>query len=129
MAKFFAKLKKAFSIAEVVIAIAVISIISVGAVTTITLSIKNQRKNLSYQDVSFTCNSVIDCFRYDSDNLSSTLSTIYGASNVSVDENNSNKISINRTTFTLEIIVNGNTLTLTANDKNDNSLYTYTYNK
>ena len=129
MAKFSAKLKKAFSIAEVVIAIAVISIISVGAFTTVTLSIKNQRKNLSYQDVSFTCNSVIDCFRYDSDNLSSTLSTIYGASNVSVDENNSNKISINRTTFTLEIIVNGNTLTLTANDKNDNLLYKNTYNK
>ena len=129
MAKFFAKLKKGFSIAEVVIAIAVISIISVGAVTTITLSIKNQRKNLTYQDVSFTCNSVIDCFRYNSDNLSSTLSTIYDASNVSVDENNSNIISINRNTYTLKILVNGNTLTLSAVDKNNKELYKVSYAK
>ena len=121
MAKFFSKLKKGFSIAEVVIAIAIISIISVGAITTITLSIKNQRKNLTYQDINFTCSTVIDCFRFNSE--LSTLSDIY------CDNYNSTEKTINRNTYTIIITVDGNTIYLSAVDKNDNELYKVHYVK
>lgn len=120
MKKLLLKLKKGFTIAEVVIAIAVISIISVSAVTTITLSVKNQRKNLRNHDIAFTCNTVIDCFRFGD---LSQLSTIY--------ENNYDGTTktINRGSYKLYIATTDNTITLTAKDNNNNELHKVFYEK
>ena len=120
MKKLFLKLKKGFSIAEVVIAIAVISIISVSAVTTVTLSVKNQQKNLRYHDIAITCDTVINCFRFG--DLSS-LAEIYG-------ENYKNN-SIKRGSYVLEIKIdenNANKITLTAKD-NETTLHEVSYVK
>ena len=118
MKKLLLKLKKGFTIAEVVIAIAVISIISVSAVTTITLSVKNQRKNLRNHDIAFTCNTVIDCFRFgDLSQLSSIYENYDDATN-----------TINRGSYVLEIVVNGNQITLTAKD-NETTLHEVSYEK
>lgn len=118
MKKLFLKLKKGFSIAEVVIAIAVISIISVSAVTTVTLSVKNQQKNLRNHDIAITCDTVINCFRYD--NNLTTLPFAYS-------EENGIK-TINRGSYVLEIVVNGNKITLTAKD-NETTLHEVIYVK
>ena len=119
MKKLFLKLKKGFSIAEVVIAIAVISIISVSAVTTVTLSVKNQQKNLRNHDIAITCDTVINCFRYG--DLSS-LAEIYG-------ENYKNN-SIDRGSYILVIDDTiTNKITLTANDLSGNELHKVEYEK
>ena len=121
MRKFFSKLKEHLNITEVAIAIAIILIITVGSFTTITLSTKKQRKNFIYQDINFTCTTVIDCFRFDGD--LSILSTIYG------DKYSQSEHSINRNTYTLYLSVNGNKITISAIDKNDNELYKVNYER
>ena len=118
MKKLFLKLKKGFSIAEVVIAIAVISIISVSAVTTVTLSVKNQQKNLRNHDIAITCDTVINCFRFGD------------LSSLSIKEENGIKF-IDRGSYVLEIKIDKNNakITLTANDLSGNELHKVEYEK
>jgi prepilin-type N-terminal cleavage/methylation domain-containing protein len=129
MKKLFLKLKKGFSIAEVVIAIAVISIISVSAVTTVTLSVKNQQKNLRNHDIAITCDTVINCFRFAQIEGDLTFENLLKNANlVKEDEPFSN--SIDRGSYILHIVVeNGNKITLTAKDLSGNQLHEVSYEK
>ena len=123
MKKLFSRFKKGVSIVEVVIAIAVISIISVAAVTTLTYSIKAQNKNLRDFDVAATCDTVIDCYRL-SDDYGALLTEIYGS------EYNSTEKTINRGSYTLEIVIDHNTIKLSAIDKSGNKIHsTISYTK
>ena len=116
MLKIFNKLKKGFSIAEVVIAIAVISIISVSAVSTVTLSVKNQQKNLRNHDIAITCDTVINCFRFGD------------LSSLSIKEENGIKF-IDRGSYILHIDIENDNIILTAKDYDDNELYQVSYEK
>lgn len=128
MKNFVKKLKRGISLVEVMVAIAVITIISVSATTVILSSSKNDQTNLRTTQIAITTKSVVDCFRF-ADDLGEMYETLCLTEQTY--EKFNDTITLNKETFslTIEADFNERKVTITALDGKGQELSKVQYSK
>ncbi len=128
-------LKKGVSIAETVIALAVIAVVSLMAVTVSVTSVKNEQKNLRDFEIRSLCETAIECFDFADDysnfgRLFVTATDVLGF-NENVEENYYEFI-VTKQNFKLILKITRDTfstLNIVAKDIDDVEIYQLTYTK
>ena len=118
--------KAGVTLAETVVAIALIAIVSVMAVSISISSFNAEKKNLLDMQIAHLSSTAVDCFRFadDSEEFLSLLQT----ANENFIEKEGN-ITLAEKDYTLILTVNSNILTISAKDKEDEEIYSITYKK
>ena len=128
-------LKKGVTLLETVIAIALLAIISVVAVSVSVSSIKSEEKNIQAMEISFIAENAIECFRFADNNTD-----FINALRKTTDENHpftpdkegdENKYYYQKSAYKVVIVADygTNTIQITAEDKNGNEIYSLSYKR
>jgi len=127
MKDFVKKSKRGISLVEVIVAIVVITIISVSATTVILSSSKNDQTNLRTTQIALTSKSVVDCFRF-ADDLEEFCNTLKKVDDFNTDNAT---ITLNKETFslTIEADFTERKVTITALDNKGKELTKVQYSK
>ncbi len=124
------KLKRGMSLVEIVVSMFIITLISATAISTITLSAKNDQKSIRDIEVALATQTTIDCFNYATD-----FDEFYNAL-VFVDEDykksqDDTTITLEKQAFILSVVAdfNAKVITISAEDKGGKSLSNLSYQK
>ena len=128
-------LKKGVTLLETVIAIALLAIISVVAVSVSVSSIKSEEKNIQAMEISFIAENAIECFRF-ADNNDKFIEVLNKTTDsehpFTEDEIEGKKCYIYKKSAYKVVIVadyGTNTIQITAKDKNGNEIYSLKYKR
>lgn len=125
--------RKGFSILEAVIAIAVISIITVAAITMVTQSIKVERNNIRDAEIKTYSENAIECFRFANDReeffslIKKTASFVDENEDGTLGENE--RIELKKSDYTIAITVDllYNNMMITAINSSGTEIFSLDY--
>ena len=134
-------LKKGVTLLETVIAIALLAIISVVAVSVSVSSIKSEEKNIQAMEISFIAENAIECFRFADNNdkfieaLNKTTDSEHPFNKLAEEgaEANDKKSTYTYVKSAYKVVIvadyTTNTIQITAEDKNGKTIYSLSYKR
>lgn len=121
--------RRGFSLAEVVVAIAIIVIVSSASMTLIGVQARTEAKSVATVEATNIAENAIECFRY-AQNTGTNFSEVfhlYGYDTFK--ENNGAKVTVTKSGATVIIEINGDTMTVNATFAGDAIFEKITYTK
>ena len=121
--------RRGFSLAEVVVAIAIIVIVSSASMTLIGVQARTEAKSVATVEATNIAENAIECFRYaqNTETPFSEVFDLYGY--LTVKENNGTKVTVTKSGATVIIEINGDTMTVNATFAGDAIFEEITYTK
>ena len=121
--------RRGFSLAEVVVAIAIIVIVSSASMTLIGVQARTEAKSVATVEATNIAENAIECFRY-AQNTGTNFSEVFDLYGyLTVKENNGTKVTVTKSGATVIIEINGDTMTVNATFAGDAIFEEITYTK
>ena len=122
----FLKNKKGISLAETIVAISLLTIISIVIMTISVYSVKNEMKNVRNMEIGNLSENAIECFSY-SANEEEFFSLLQ---KTNADYSLENHVfTLQKQTFTLKLSLSGDLLQISAFDNDNEQIYSLNYEK
>lgn len=122
------KNKRGISLAETIVAIALLTIVSVVIVTISVYSVRTERKNLRNMEVAVLSENAVDCF-YFSDNIEQFSDLMEQTNSGYIYDNNVFTLKKTNYQITLNLSADFKTLLITALDDTGKKIYTFSCSK
>ena len=121
--------RRGFSLAEVVVAIAIIVIVSSASMTLIGVQARTEAKSVATVEATNIAENAIECFRY-AQNTGTDFSEVFDLYGyLTVKENNGTKVTVTKSGATVIIEITGDTMTVNATFAGDAIFEEITYTK